>query len=321
MDSSQASTSAQRRPESLSPTSVSRVAISLKTLLREIKVPEDRLLAVATGAPGAVDRERGIVQLAPNLKGWSRVAVGEILGSSLGAPVTVENDVNLAVMGEHWRGVARGHGTCAYITVGTGIGAGILVDGELHRGHHSLAGEIALMCMGPQFVNRDFGARGCLESLTGLRALAGRWSRGNGLPPEAHVRRILEAAARNDRRARRIIKEVATLLGIAATNLSVVLDPSLIVFGGAIVAQNQVFVDEIRRIVARIIPAPPEIVVSALGKEATLWGCLLLATSQARSRLRERLKVREKRRGAHKRVGGGSDAPTKRAMDPSTIAG
>jgi glucokinase len=291
------------RTPTLGPASLlAKVAGSLRSLLREIRAPEDRLLAVAAGTPGAVDRDRGIVlELAPNLKGWSRVPAGDILSAALGAPVVVENDVNLAVLGEHWRGAARGHDTCAYVTVGTGIGAGILVDGELHRGHHSLAGEIALMCMGPQYVDRDFGARGCLETLTGLRALAGRWSRADDAPPEDQVARILEAAARRDRRAQRMIKEAATLLGIAATNLSVVLDPSLIVFGGALVSQNSVFVDEIRRIVARIVPSPPQIVVSALGKEATLWGCLLVATSQARLRLRERLRAAGKRRAADRR--------------------
>jgi predicted NBD/HSP70 family sugar kinase len=271
---------------------LSSVVAALRGLMAEVKVPEGRLLSVAVGAPGSVDQGSGmVVQLAPNLKGWSHVPVGEILSASLTTPVIVENDVNLAVLGEHWRGVARGHGTCAYITAGTGIGAGVLVDGTLHRGHHSLAGEIALMCMGPQYVDQDFGPNGCLESLTGLKALAGRWSRGGIAPPEVQVRRILDAAARSDRAARRIVRDVSTLLGIAATNLSLVLDPSLIVFGGAIVAQNQVFVDEIRRIVAKIIPSPPQIEVSALGKEATLWGCLLLATTHAGSQLKERLRA------------------------------
>jgi glucokinase len=276
---------------------LAKVAGALRGLLRELKAPGERLLAVVAGTPGAVDRERGIVlELAPNLKGWSRVPVGDILGAALGVPVIVENDVNLAVLGEHWRGAARGHATCAYVQVGTGIGAGILVEGELHRGYHSLAGEIALMCMGPQYVDRDFGARGCLETLTGLRALAGRWSRADSAHPEGQVTRLLRAAASKDRRAQRVIKEAAMLLGIAATNLSLVLDPSLIVFGGALVSQNSVFVDEIRQVVQRIVPSPPEIVVSALGKEATLWGCLLVALSQARSRLRERLRAFGKRR-------------------------
>ena len=124
-----------------------------------------------------------------------------ILRRALGVPVVVENDVNLAVLGEHWRGAARGHDTCVFVTVGTGIGAGMLVDGELHRGHHFLAGEIGLMCMGPQYVDQDFGTRGCLETLAGLKALATRWPRRRaGATRDSWVGELFEAAqTRGDR--------------------------------------------------------------------------------------------------------------------------
>ena len=111
-----------------------------------------------------------IVALAPNLPGWDQVPVAAILRTALDAPVVVENDVNLAVLGEHWKGAAREHDNCVFLSFGTGIGAGILVNGHLHHGHHALAGEIGLMCMGPQFVNVDFAARGCLETLAGTRS-------------------------------------------------------------------------------------------------------------------------------------------------------
>ena len=105
---------------------LNRVADALRGLLREAQAPSERLLAVAAGAPGAVDRGRGSVSCAPNLEGWNEVPMREILEHALGTAVVVENDVNLAVLGEHWRGAARGHDTCAFIFVGTGIGAGIL---------------------------------------------------------------------------------------------------------------------------------------------------------------------------------------------------
>src|SRR5262249_44424223 len=143
-------------PRGLGPNALlARLAGATKELLKEAQAPPGRLLTVGAGVPGAVDRERGmVVALAPNLKGWPPGPGGAILARALGAPVVVENDVNLAVLAERWRGAARGHDTCAYIHVGTGIGAGIVVGGELYHGHHSLAGEIALMCMGPQYVRR-----------------------------------------------------------------------------------------------------------------------------------------------------------------------
>jgi predicted NBD/HSP70 family sugar kinase len=267
-----------------------RLAEDVRELLAEAQVPRGRLVAVGAGAPGAVDRERGVVTLASNLPGWSQVPMREILMRTLGAPVVVENDVNLAILGEHWRGAAVGHGTCAFISVGTGIGAGILMDGALHRGHHSLAGEIGLMCMGPQFVGGDRRTQGSLESLAGLKALASRWPPGAGSDPERWVAELFDAAEAGDSQARGAVDEVATLIGIATANLSVVLDPSLIVLGGAAVAKGTPFLQEVRRIVGRIMLEPTEIVVSALGKEAPLWGSLLVATNEAQELLRRRLR-------------------------------
>ena len=273
------------------PALLTRIAAAARALLREAGVPPDRLLAVGAGAPGVVDRKRGtVVALAPNLKGWSNVPMGAILKGALGAPVVVDNDVNLAVLGERWRGAARGHDTCAFILVGTGIGAGIVSEGVLHRGHRSMAGEIALMCMGPQFVNKDFGPRGCLETLAGLDALAKRWPRRDRNDPDRGVAELFDAARGGDRRARKAIEEVATFIGIAAANLSLVLDPSLIVLGGAVPALGTPFVQRVQRTVDRIVPAPTRIVVSTLGEEATLWGSLLVATTEARERLRPPLR-------------------------------
>jgi predicted NBD/HSP70 family sugar kinase len=268
-----------------------RVAAAARSLLGEPSVAGSPLLAVAAAAPGAVDRRQGmVVALAPNLKGWDHVPMGPTLESALGAPVVVENDVNLAVLGERWRGAARGHDTCAFLSLGAGIGAGIVIGGELHRGHHFLAGEIGLMVPGVEFASRDFGARGALETLAGTSALARRWARGRGRLGTGWIPRIFTAARGGDRRARGAVREAGALLGIATTNLALVLDPSLIVFGGPLAAKDSPLLDEIRGIVTRIIPSPPEMAASELGADATLWGCLLTAAREARTRLRGSLR-------------------------------
>jgi glucokinase len=270
---------------------LSRLATEARTLFSDSRVPIGRLFTVAAGAPGVVDRERGVVvALAPNLAGWSQVPMAKILRRALGVPVTVENDVNLAILGEHWRGAARGHDTCAFITVGTGIGAGVIVNGELYHGRHFMAGEIALMCMGPQYVATDFGARGCLETLAGLKAIAARWSQPDRVVVDGWVRALFDAARGGDESARRIMEDTATYIGIATANLSIVLDPSLIVLGGALFAQAPDLVDDVRRVVARIVPTPSPIVLSELDKEAPLWGALLVATREAQQRLRLQLR-------------------------------
>jgi glucokinase len=273
-----------------------RVADALRGLLRTADVPAERLLAVAAGAPGAVDRERGIVTVAPNLEGWTQVPMRDILEQDLETAVVVENDVNLAVLGEHWRGAARGHDTCAFVFVGTGIGAGILIDGALHRGHHFIAGEIAMMCMGPQYLDGDFGSRGCLETLAGLEALSARWPGAAGRDPAEWLAELFDAARSGDRGAGRAVEETARLVGMAVANVVAVVDPSLIVLGGALFAQAEPLVREVRSVVHRIARVPIDVVVSALGKEAPLWGGLLVAITEAGGRLRHR--VRETRAAA-----------------------
>jgi glucokinase len=269
---------------------LSRVGGALRALMEEAGAPIDRLLAVGAGAPGAVDRERGVVTFAPNLHDWSHVPMRDILERALQAPVQVENDVNLAILGEHWRGAARGHDTCVFIFVGTGIGAGVLIDGELHHGHHFMAGEIAVMCMGPQFIDVDFGERGCFETLAGLHALADRWPEASQADPAGWVPTLFESALAGDRKAKKVVEETARLIAIAVANVGAVVDPSLIVLGGALFAQAESLVHEVRKIVERIRRSPMEIVSSALGKEAPLSGCLLVAANDARQRLRHGLR-------------------------------
>jgi len=267
---------------------LSRLADALRTLMREINLPYDRLIAVGAGAPGAVEVDKGVVTEAPNLPNWSRVPMRDILERSLGVPAIVENDVNLAILGERWRGAAKGHPNCVYITVGTGIGAGIIVEGVLHRGHHFMAGEIAFMCMGQEYVHS--GAPRCLESLASLKALAAQVPKSSRRDPADAVADMLEAAGNGDRAARKTVEGAAVFIGMAVANLAVVVDPSLIVLAGAMMTQSELLVREVRRVVSRVVPATPEIVVSALGKEAPLWGCLLVAGNEARLRLRQQLR-------------------------------
>ena len=276
-------------PSKVSPEALlSRLAAALRRVMEQAHLPMERLVAVGAAAPGAVAWNSGVVTFAPNLGGWSHVPMREVLQRELGVPAIVENDVNLAILGERWRGAAQGHETCAYITVGTGIGAGIIVDGVLHRGHHFIAGEIAFMCMGPQFV--DTFPHRCLEALASLKALAASGPRATQRDPAKFVDQALRAGA-GDRQLRKAMQDAAVLIGIAVANLSVVVDPSLVVLSGALMAEGLPVVSEVQRIVARVVPAPSQIVLSALGKEAPLWGCLLMAAEEARSRLRHQLRA------------------------------
>jgi predicted NBD/HSP70 family sugar kinase len=143
--------------------------------------------------------------------------------------------------------------------------------------------------MGPQFAAVDYGTRGCLETLAGLQALAGRWPRGAKGDPAEWMAELYKAAEAGDQAARRAVDETATLIGIAVANVAAVLDPSLVVLGGALMAQGGPLVAEVRQVVERIARAPVELAVSALGKDAPLGGCLLVAATEARKQVRMRL--------------------------------
>lgn len=280
---------------------LAKIAEAVHGLMAEAAVAPERLVAVAAGAPGVVDPDRGVVVLAPNLEAWRSVPMQDALQQALRAPVRVENDVNLALLGEHWQGAAQGHDTCAFVFVGTGIGAAVLIDGALHRGHHFMAGEIAVMCMGREHLKVDFGTHGCLETLAGLHALARRWTPAAEGDPEDWLPRLLDAARRGDPCAQEAIDETVSLLAIAAANVGAVVDPSVIVLGGALFANAEPLVDQVREIVQRLARARIEVVRAALGKEAPLAGCLLLAATYAREQLRLELRggseVLDRRRG------------------------
>ena len=270
---------------------LAKIAGGLRSLLQDAQVPLGRLLIVVAGAPGGVDIHHGTVAFAPNLPGWTDVPMRRLLQRALdGTPVLVENDVNLALLGEHWRGAARGHDTCAFIFVGTGIGAAILIDGELHRGDHFMAGEIGLMCMGPQYADVDYGRRGGLETLAGLEALRARWPQAARDDPAGWLTDLVAAADAGDPQARQAVGETARLIGIATANVVTVVDPSLIVLGGAMFAQPGPLVGHVRALVEHIARSPAPIVVSALGKEAPLAGCMLVAAMEARKHLRQGLR-------------------------------
>jgi predicted NBD/HSP70 family sugar kinase len=264
----------------------------IRSLLSTPGVARGRgLLAVTAGLPGAVDRALGtVVGLMPGFRSWENLAVGAYLERLVEAPVVVENDVRLAVLGEHWRGAAQGHDTCVFISLGVGIGAGILVGGELHRGHHSLAGEIAVMCMASEHLGQDFGTRGCLETLVGFDTILRRWQPEASGDLKAVGRALLRAAQAGEESARRTIADAATLIGMAAANLSLVIDPSLLVLDGPLVENGGDLLERVRSVISRIIPRPPKVVCSALGEGAMICGSLLVATQEARGRLRGQLR-------------------------------
>ena len=185
-----------------------------------------RLRSVAIGAPGPIDSRRGVLVNPPNLPGWQNSPLAAILTEAMGCPAHLENDANLAGLGEFHQGAGRGTRNLVYITWSTGIGGGLVVDGELYSGSHGAAGEIGHMVLDPDGPVDGCGQRGCLEVFAGGRQLQKRTGES--------AAEIFEAAERGEREALEIVTTAARYMGVALVNLTNLCDPDMIVIGGGV---------------------------------------------------------------------------------------
>ncbi len=257
------------------------------------------LQALAMGVPSPVDASRGVVAHAINLPGWRNVRLGRALEREFRVPVFLENDANMAAIGEHWKGVARSVDHFVFIALGTGVGSGIFADGKLYRGRSGAAGEVHRMNLEWQRAGEDFGDVGYFESYAsglgiaaeGRRLLrpkpacAGRRrrrSRGGGMAGERDAYFVFASYRRGNLEARRILVKAFTLLGVGIANLVSVLDPELIVLGGG-VAQGApgLLLKTVRKTVQQIHPEPPPIKLSALWDHAQTYGAIISALTVA----------------------------------------
>lgn len=262
-------------------------------VFRAARRDRSKLYAVGIGAPGMTDVNTGRVIDAVNLPGWVDVPLRQLVEARLGVPVRVDNDANMAALGERWLGSARRTETFVFVALGAGVGAGIMVGGRLHRGHHWYAGEISHMNLDYREWAADFGKRGYLESRVGAAAIP-EWQHARGLVEDVAggardraqaVVRIIDAARAGDERAAAVIDELAVYLGTAVANIVAVLDPALVVFGGGLSHAGDLLLQPVRRVVSSIVPNLPALEVSSLGDDAQLMGAVNSAMEVAEGRL------------------------------------
>jgi glucokinase len=184
------------------------------------------LKRAAIGAPGPIDVQKGLLVNPPNLMGWKNVPLGARLAEALDCPVEMENDANLAALGEFHQGAGRGSHTMVYITWSTGVGGGLILDGQLFSGAHGSAGEIGHMVLDPDGPLDSCGQRGCLEAFCGGRSLTNQ----TGFSAEE----LFQSAAAGDLDAAIIVRQTATYMGRALVNLANLIDPDLVVIGGGV---------------------------------------------------------------------------------------
>jgi predicted NBD/HSP70 family sugar kinase len=236
------------------------------------------LLQTVVGSPGIVEPDGSALHLAPNLPGWERPAVLRDLRRLLGAETTIENDVDAAAVAERDHGHGRDFSTFAFVSVGTGIGMGLVLDGELHRGAHGAAGEIAFLPHADGELDvRDARRRGALESAASSAAVV-RAARRAGTRRRS-ARSVFAAAAAGDSTAREIVTHEAAIVARALAAIVAVVDPELIVLGGGI-GRAPGFAEEVHARLVGLSPIVPEVRPSALGEDAVVDGCLAVGGDQ-----------------------------------------
>ena len=254
-------------------------------LCAQAGIQRDAITQTVIGSPGVYDPRRNTITLAGELAAWGKPAVLAELRDAFGEGLVVENDVDAATLAEREHGHGREASTFAFVHVGTGIGMGLVIDGNLHRGVHGVAGEIAFMPIsaGQGSDPQDARRRGALEA-SGSAAAVVRAARRAGMRGSVSARRVFDAAAAGDERAAAVVADEAELVARAICAIVTVVDPELVVLGGGI-GQAPGFAASVAGHLRSLSPVMPEVHVSALGTEAVVDGCLAAGAELAWQRL------------------------------------
>ena len=257
-----------------------------REVLRQIRVLADRISAqrgidvqriqsIVVGTPGVVDPATGAVSLVPNIRGLSDISVPKLLAEHFGREVGVENDVNLAVLGEAWQGCARDCQNAAFLSLGTGVGLGLIVNGKLVRGAAGAAGEIAYLPIGADVTSPEALAVGAFELEVGAAGIL-RGHHAISARPVGTVRELFALLDAGDEAAGRALDATAASIALAITAVQSIVDTERVILGGSIGIRPEL-VERVRQRMGAVFARKATICASALGARAGVVGAVSLA--------------------------------------------
>jgi glucokinase len=268
---------------------ISLIKEGVESLLQKVSAPREALKAVAAGAPGITDVDAGIVIATSYLMGWRDVPLRALLEDAFNTPATVDNDVNLAAIGESWTGAAKDVRDFVFVAIGTGVGASLILNGSPYRGRAWAAGEIGYMLVpGTSGLPGDRGEPGALESMIGGEGIKAEWqnlwsAESTALPKDLTATQIFDHALAGDSLAQTLLQQTARILAYAIYNMTLVLNCPLFVLGGG-VGMHPALCSETQKMLEKLnMRTQPELAHSALGTDAQLMGALRLALDTAGS--------------------------------------
>jgi glucokinase len=245
----------------------------------------DQLVGVGAGVAGFTDLRAGVILLAPNI-GFRDVPIRAILEERLGKTIRIDNDANVAALGEAWSGAGKGVNDCVCYTLGTGVGGGIIINGKIYQGFAGLAGEIGHISVVPDLeaIQCGCGKMGCLEtvsSATGIIRMAveaverGDYTSLSGIE-QITAKDIFDAAKAGDEVSIRIVNRAAFYLGKSMAAVAATLNPERFIIGGGVSKAGDILFSKIREVFAELTPSPlqqgVEIIPAKLGNDAGIVG-------------------------------------------------
>lgn len=240
--------------------------------------PDRRASIVGIGLPGPMDVEARVARVCINLPGWEEVPLADWLEPRLQRRVTLANDGNCALVGEAWKGAAKGYSDVVMLTLGTGVGGGVMLSGQLFTGHNGAAAEPGLIGLDPEGPPCNSGNRGSLEQFASISALRRLW---DGDPAE-----LAALAANGDAEAQAVWSRYGRTLGVGISSLVYMFTPELVLVGGGISGAATHFLPSVRKEVAQRVQAMSRqglrIDVCALGNGAGRLGAARLAIERLR---------------------------------------
>ncbi len=260
-------------------------------------VPAGGLTAAGIGSPGIVDSARGIIVYNNNI-GWKKVPLAAEVRKHLGVPVYATNDANAAALGESFAGTAKKFHSCVFVTLGTGVGGGIVADGALLEGNRSAGAEIGHMVIRAGGEKCTCGRKGCFEAYASATALIRQTKRAMEKDRASALWKIastlddvdgktaFDGARMGDRTAEKVVKNYVAYLAEGLTNLANIFRPDAIVLGGGVCAEGEALLAPLRRKLNRMLYggtkyAPVELLAASLGNDAGLVGAAHFAQQRA----------------------------------------
>ncbi|ADV68613.1 ROK family protein [Deinococcus maricopensis] len=243
--------------------------------VRDLTCTHTDVAGIGVGVPGPISPDRKRVLFAPNIYGFTDVPITDGLHERLGLPIHLENDAKAAALAEATVGAARGSSSCVFITVSTGIGSGIVINGKVWRGANGIAGELGHIRVNPGGTVSGAGLDGSLEAVASGTAIARDAS--YALKRDVTTAEAFALAQRGDKIARRVVEQAMDYIGVTIADLGKLIDPDVFVIGGGVAMVGDYFFERVQTAADAYAFAPIHIRRALLGTDAGVIGAALAA--------------------------------------------